>query len=287
MDKIEEVQPWVERANALFGQREVESAEQLYERALRHCPDHQEALMGLGLIYVATGRGPLYLRRIQQLQREYPASSGPYRVIVTILRISGHVQVGKNYLTSLLDKSPAKVEPIIRLSLAEVLASLGEHEELRTELQMLANLPVTEPLSHALLLMEIADGPGLQQLAQKVERQSLHLTIQGMSAEARGDLGAAAQLYYDASNAPEATWVCLNALAAMWLNSGNLAACRGYLDKAEAAAPNNSEIQITRARYLAARGDKEDARALLKQITDVNGNFIRIKKLATGLLRRL
>ena len=287
MDRRQEVQPWIEQAAAFFEKREVEKAEQLYERSLRHCPDHQEALMGLGLIYVATGRGPLFLRRMQQLQRDYPASPGPYRVIVTILRISGHVEMAKRYLTNHLESAPSDVEPVIRLSLAEVYAALGDQEGVRKELQELATLPVLEPLSYALLLMEATDSAGLQQLSQKVEGHSLRLALQGMSAEAAGDLGTAAQLYYEASNAPAATWICLNALAAMWLNSGNLSACRGYLDQAEQAAPNNSEIQITRARYLAARGDRDDARALLKQITDVEGNFTRLKNLASGLLRSL
>ena len=100
-------------------------------------------------------------------------------------------------------------------------------------------------------------------------------------------MAGASQLYFQASNFDDPTWICLNALAAMWLNNNNLSATVAYLNHAEEIAPNASEVQVTRARYLAAKGEWEDAKTLLKQISDMGGNFMRVRTLAAALLKKI
>ena len=97
MSREQDVLNWIEQANVAQQNKEFDSAEQLYERALRVLPGHEQALLGLGLLYVATGRGPLSLRKLQRAQKEHPELPGPYRAIATLIRISGHVSLGQQY----------------------------------------------------------------------------------------------------------------------------------------------------------------------------------------------
>ena len=41
----EDIRSWIEKGNQLFGKREIEPAEQLFERALRRDPCNEAALI--------------------------------------------------------------------------------------------------------------------------------------------------------------------------------------------------------------------------------------------------
>ena len=286
MGRMEDVENWVEKATVLYKKREFDPAEQLLDRALRIVPDHEDALLQLGLLYVSRGMGPQALKRLQRAQRECPESPGPYRAIATLIRISGHLEVGIRYFEGLLG-SEGGSPFYVHLGLAELFAAQGRHAELKAQLDAIDFKAVPEPLTLALLLTEAADSAGLARLADTVAEEPIRLTILGMAAEARGDLAAASGSYFNASNLDNPPWIAHNALAAMWLNSGNLDACRTYLSEAEKLAPNASEVQITRARYLAARGKREEARGLLAKVGEGIGNFSKVRALAQTLVRQV
>lgn len=287
MSRDQDVLNWIEQADSAQQNKEFERAEQLYERALRVLPGNEQALLGLGMLYVATGRGPLSLRKLQRAQKDHPELPGPYRAIATLIRISGHVALGQQYFQGLLQDAPDSAYGPIHLGLAEIQASIGDSTGLKKSLSILREQPLYEPLTQGMLHMEVGDAPGLRALAQRTEPGSLQDTLNGMSCEAGGDISGASQHYFNASNHDDPTWFCLNALAAMWLNNNNLNATAAYLKHAEEIAPNASEVQITRARYLAAKGEWEEARALLRQIGDMVGNYTRVKTLAQNLARKV
>ena len=79
----------------LYDERRVVPAEQLFDKALRYMPYHEDALLGWGLLYAATGRGPLALQKIQQIQKTIQISLGPYRAIGTLLRVSGRFLIAE------------------------------------------------------------------------------------------------------------------------------------------------------------------------------------------------
>ena len=284
MSREQELEEWVDQGFALFEKRENEDAEKKFERVLRYSPGHERALLGLSLMYVSTGRGPLALKKLRQSQKENPDKPGPYRAISTVLRISGHLELGETYFMEVLETAPQEVHLHIYLGLAEIYAALGNHDKLRSITTALNAFPDFEPLTQGLLLMEISDSNGIFSLSQKVKGESLIATLQGMVAEVMGDMQTASQFYFKASQASDPTWVCLNALAALWLNNNNLENCKTYLSMAEAIAPNVSEVKLTRARYLRAKGKNEEAKKLLQQIAEGRGNFQKVQSLAAKLL---
>ena len=184
----------------------------------------------------------------------------------------------------LLETAPQSVHLYIYLGLAEIYASLGSHDKLQPIMTALGSFPHFEPLTQGLLLLELGDSNGLFAFSQKVEGESLAFTLQGMVAEVLGDMQTASQFYFKASQAPAPTWVCLNALAALWLNNNSLDHCKTYLLQAESIAPNVSDVKLTRARYLLAKGKMKEAQKLLQQISENRGNFQRIQKIASQLL---
>ena len=284
MSRDQELEEWVDQGYELFGKRENDEAEKRFERVLRYSPGHERALLGLALMYVSTGRGPLALKKLRQAQKDSPDKSGPYRALSTVLRISGHLELGEQYFLGLLETAPQSVHLYIYLGLAEIYASLGSHDKLQPIMTALGSFPHFEPLTQGLLLLELGDSNGLFAFSQKVEGESLAFTLQGMVAEVLGDMQTASQFYFKASQAPAPTWVCLNALAALWLNNNSLDHCKTYLLQAESIAPNVSDVKLTRARYLLAKGKMKEAQKLLQQISENRGNFQRIQKIASQLL---
>ncbi|MEC7984927.1 MAG: tetratricopeptide repeat protein [Myxococcota bacterium] len=285
MEHAEDIEKWLSDAAQKIQEKDTSGAEKLYERILRIQSDHQDALISLGMLYVATGRGPLALKKLQESQKENPESSGPYRAIGTIIRISGHLGLGERFFLSKIDSAgPAK--PFVMLSLAEIYAAMGQKEELIGQLKLLQEFPSTEPFSQALLWMEASVPEGMLKLASQ-QSGSLQKTLEGMAAEIQSDWEKAAQLYFEASRMGDPTWYSLTSLGALWLSSGHLDNCKRYLEVAEKEAPNVSELQLTRARYLAAQGYKEDARLLLQKIAESPGNFMRTKQIAKALLQQI
>jgi len=132
--------------------------------------------------------------------------------------------------------------------------------------------------------MESGDVRGLQRTASRA-KGSLQHSVYGMACELQSKWQEASVHYYNASLIEPASWICLNALAAMWLNSGDLAKCQHYLDRATSLAPMAAEVQLTRARYLMAQGYREDARLLLQRLSGAPGNFAKLQQLAGNLLR--
>jgi tetratricopeptide (TPR) repeat protein len=287
MGRMEDVENWVEKATGLYRKRDFIPAEQLLDRALRIVPDHEGALLQLGLLYVSRGMGPQALRRLQRAQSENPDSPGPYRAIATLIRISGHLEIGIRYFQSLIGEAEGGSRFYLHLGLAEIYAAQGKHAELKEQIGSIDFGSVPEPLALALLLTEAGDSAGLARLAPTASEEEIRLTLLGMAAEARGDLAAASGHYFNASNLDSPPWIAYNALAAMWLNSGNLDACKTYLAEAEKLAPNTSEVQITRARYLSARGKREEARGLLAKVMEGPGNFSKVRSLAETLIRQV
>ena len=281
----EDIIKWLEDAQKKKEEEDISGAEQLYERILKGVPDHQEALIQLGILYVSTGRGPLALKKIQEAQKKCPESPGPYRAIGTIIRISGHLGLGERFFQSTMEASgPAK--PYVILSLAEIYAAMGELDNLKNQLTALLEYPTIEPLAQAILWMETGTNEGLISLSKKLNG-SVQKTIEGMACEIKSQWEDASKLYFEASRMENPTWYCLSALGALWLSAGNADHCDKYLTYAQEEAPSASEIQLTRARLLAAQGFKEDARLLLQRISESPGNFMRTKHIAKSLLGQI
>ena len=274
-----------EASKASEKQKGLPLAERLYERALNLDATHPDALTGLGIALVRSGRGPLAMKRLQGVQRSHPDKPGPLRAIAVLIRISGYLELGERYFQQLFASSKEQVRPYIHLGLAEIYAALGRHPDVIAQLGHLADSPHIETATQALLWMEAGESQGLLALAAKAEG-SLQKTFWGMVCELQSNWKDASQHYYAASIMEEPSWICLNALAAMWLNTGNQDACKQYLDRAEALAPMATEVQITRARYMMAVGYREDSRLLLQRIATSKGHFYRQRKLAESLLRR-
>jgi Flp pilus assembly protein TadD len=285
VEEEERIQTWLAEAAKLSEQpKGREDAEPLYGRVLSQDPAHQEALVGLGVLMVRTGRGPAAMKRLQRAQRESPGSSGPLRAIAVLIRISGYLELGERYFLGLLDKVPVEVVPYVRLGLAELYAALGRKDRLLAELSALEPHPEAELLSQALLWMESGDVKGLLRTASRA-KGSLQPSVVGMACELQSKWQEASGHHYSASLIEPPTWICLNSLAAMWLNCGDLAKCRHYLERATALAPMAAEVQLTRSRYLMAQGYREDSRLLLQRLSGAPGNFAKLRQVAGNLLR--
>lgn len=281
----DDVNAWVAQAKKLFDERELVQAEQLFDRALRYIPYHEDALLGKGVLYAATGRGPLILQNLQQVQKEYPDKSGPYRAIGTLLRISGKYPVAESYFTQILPTASPEVKPYVILGLAEVYACQDKHTELKGILSELAGSPTIETLLQAQLFFELGQIAELQRLASLNDNPTIEHTVLGLAAELRGDMSAAGQHYFAASESPQPTWIALNGLAAMWLNAGEIAHCRSYLEDAEKIAPEAPEVVFTRACYHRYQDNRDGAKTLLNQIIATSSAFGRIKRLAQQMLK--
>ena len=281
----EDIAKWLEDAQKKKEEDDLLAAEQLYERILKGVPDHQEALLRLGILYVSTGRGPLALKKLQEAQKSNPESPGPYRAIGTIIRISGHLGLGERFFKTKMESAGA-AQPYVILSLAEIYAAMGEIDNLTEQLSFLLEHPTIEPLAQSILWMETGTNEGLLSLSKKLSG-SLQKTVEGMAAEIKSQWEDASKLYFEASRMENPTWYSLSALGALWLSAGNAEYCEKYLSYAEEEAPNASEIQLTKARLLAAQGFKEDARLLLQRICESPGNFMRTKHIAKSLLGQI
>ena len=281
----EDIAKWLEDAQKKKEEEDLLSAEQLYERILKAVPDHQEALLRLGILYVSTGRGPLALKKLQEAQKSSPESPGPYRAIGTIIRISGHLGLGERFFKTKMESAGA-AQPFVVLSLAEIYAAMGEIDNLTEQLTFLLDHPTIEPLAQSILWMETGTNEGLLSLSKKLTG-SLQKTVEGMAAEIKSQWEDASKLYFEASRMENPTWYSLSALGALWLSAGNAEHCEKYLLYAQEEAPNASEIQLTKARLLAAQGFKEDARLLLQRICESPGNFMRTKHIAKSLLGQI
>ena len=280
----DDVNAWVAQARKLYDEREVVPAEQLFDKALRYMPYHEDALLGWGLLYAATGRGPLALQKIQQIQKDNPDQPGPYRAIGTLLRVSGRFLIAENYFSQLLPVVSQEVKPYLILGLAEVYACQDKHTELTELLKGLVEFPTIEILLQAQLYFELGQVDELLRLARLNDEDILAQTILGLAAELRGDMSAAGQHYFAASEASEPTWIALNGLAAMWLNAGEMGHCRSYLDDAEKIAPEAPEVVFTRACYYRIQENKDSSKKLLEQIIATPSAFGRIKRLAQQML---
>lgn len=281
----EDIVKWLEDAQKKKEEDDIAGAEQLFERILQGVPDHQEALLRLGILYVSTGRGPLALKKLQEAQKKSPESPGPYRAIGTIIRISGHLGLGERFFKTKMESAGA-AQPYVVLSLAELYAAMGEIDNLTEQLTFLLDHPNIEPLAQSILWMETGTNEGLLSLAKKLTG-SLQKTVEGMAAEIKSQWEDASKFYFEASRMENPTWYSLSALGALWLSAGNADHCEKYLSYAEEEAPNASEIQLTKARMLAAQGFKEDARLLLQRICESPGNFMRTKHIAKSLLGQI
>jgi hypothetical protein len=239
----------------------------------------------LGVLYVSTGRGPLALKKLQEAQKSSPESPGPYRAIGTIIRISGHLGLGERFFKTKLESSGSAKGSVL-LSLAEIYAAMGELDNLTEQLTALLEYPDIEPLAQAILWMETGTDEGLRKLAEQ-QKGSLKKTILGMASEIKSQWEHASKLYFEASRLENPTWYSLSALGALWLSAGNAKHCEKYISFAEEEAPNASEIQLTKARLLAAQGFKEDSRLLLQRISESPGNFMRTKHIAKSLLGQI
>lgn len=279
-----DVNSWVAQASEQFRQRELPSAEQLFDRALRYMPCHEDALLGWGLLYATTGRGPLALQKIQKTQKENPDAPGPYRAIGTLLRLSGKFTIAEKYFLQLLPTASIVAKPFILLCLAEIFACQDKHPELAEQLKALEPHYSVEPLLQALLYFELGQFEQLQRIADLIDDPEVEQTLLGMSAELRGDMSTAGQHYFAVSEMEEVTWVALNGLAAMWLNAGETSHCLNYLTDAEKLAPESPELLFTRACYHKVQGDNDKARTLLEQILSTPSAFGRVKRLAKKMI---
>ena len=59
----DDVNAWVAQAKKLYDER-GDACGTAFDRALRYMPFHEDALLGWGLLYAVTGRGPLALQKI-------------------------------------------------------------------------------------------------------------------------------------------------------------------------------------------------------------------------------
>lgn len=279
-----DVNSWVTQASEHFRQRELPTAEQLFDRALRYMPCHEDALLGWGLLYATTGRGPLALQKIQQIQKENPDAPGPYRAIGILLRLSGKFVIAEKYFLQLLPTSSTVAKPFILLCLAETYACQDKHSELKQQLKALEPYSSVDPLLQALLYFEIGAFEQIQRIADTIEHPNVEQTLLGMAAELRGDMSTAGQHYFAVSEMQDVTWIALNGLAVMWLNAGETSHCLNYLKDAEKLAPESPEIFFTRACYYKVQGDNDKAKTNLEQIMSTPSAFGRIKRLAKRML---
>ncbi|MBM73982.1 MAG: hypothetical protein CMK59_01170 [Proteobacteria bacterium] len=287
MSRQDDVNSWVEQAIRLMSQKEIQEAEHLLDRALRIVPDHADALLQLGVLYVSTGRGPLATKRLNRAIKESPESAGPIRALGTVLRISGHLELGLQHLKVMQQESLESMKPYYSLAIAEFYAAQGKSSSIREAIQHVDGIEGEDVFRLALLHHEIGDAAGILSLAESQNSVALKDTFWGMAAECHQDFGGAAAHYYNASLKPNTPWFALNALAAMWLNNSEINHCKSYLTEAEELAPNASQIKITKAKLLVTLGHREKARSLLQQIAETQGNFFKTRALAEQLLKQI
>ena len=281
----EDVKNWLSQASELLAEKEFAQAEQFIERALGIKPDHFDALVLFGIVYVSTNRGQLATKRCNQMIKTHPDSPGPYRALSMMIRMTGHIDLGIRHFTSLMESTTEKGKTYISLCLAELYCSLGRYGDVKKHLSDGAQS--NEFLTMAVLYQEIGDAAGLELLLSRIENRAIHLTLQAIVAQIRGNYDKAAQDFYDASEEEDAPWLAYNALAGMWLDSGELESAKYYLDEALEIAPNMSEVIVNRARYLRACQKNDDAYALFQQVGEGAGNFAKIRNLAQHYMRQM
>ena len=281
----EDVKNWLSQASELLAQKEFTQAEQLIIRALGIKPDHFDALLLFGILYVSTNRGQLATKRCNQMIREYPDSPGPYRALSMIIRVTGHIELGIRHFNSIMEQATEKGRTYISLCLAELYCALGRYVEAK---QYLAHGSQSDEfLTIAMLFQEVGDASGIAQLIPRVENNGIRLTLEAMAAQTRGDYAKAAQDFYQASEEEDPPWIAHNALAGMWLDNGDLESAKYYLDEALELAPNMSEVIVNRARYLRACQKKDDAYTLFQQVAEGAGNFAKIRALAQHHMKQM
>jgi len=106
MSYEESIREWLKQADEMAarteemlsdGRKPKEVAEQLIEKALRHDPKHGEALSMWVDWYVRTGRGPMVMKRLSRVIKDYPDAVGPYRAIAAFMRITGKLDLAIQY----------------------------------------------------------------------------------------------------------------------------------------------------------------------------------------------
>ena len=117
-----------------MAEKEFAEAEQLIIRALGIKPDHFDALLLFGILYVSTNRGQLATKRCNQMIREYPDSPGPYRALSMIIRVMGHIELGIRHFNSIMEQATEKGHTYISLCLAELYCALGRYVEAKHHL---------------------------------------------------------------------------------------------------------------------------------------------------------
>lgn len=286
MSLEDDVNVWVTQAAELFRKREVIPAEKLFDRALRYIPHHEDALFGWGMLYAATGRGPLALRKIQEAQIEHPDQPGPYRAIGTLLRLAGKFDIAETYFNQILPSASIDASPFIHLGLAEIYASQSKQSELKEQMDILRNNPSVDPLLQGLLYFELGQYKDIERLSDLTDDEAIDLTLLGLSAELRGNMDEAGNYYYQVSELEDPTWVAINGLASMWLNAGEMQHCLSYLKDAEEMAPEATEVLLTRGMYLKEIGDKEEAKVIFDRILTIQSAFGRVKRRAKEQLSK-
>lgn len=267
------------------GRNPKEVAEQKIEQCLRYDPTHVGALAAWVGVYVKSGRGPLVMKRLNRIVRDYPTASGPYRAIAAFMRITGKLDLAVQYFQNIQVDSPESVKPIIHLSLAELYASQGNISAMREQMVHLAQYPPIDPLLQGMLFLEDNDDAGILHLSNQIhDDEAMKYTLWGMIAEAQGDLNTASQYYFHVSNQDEPTWFALNSLAILWLQNKNIEHARTYLSKAEELAANVPEVWLTRARIYQEMELFDKAKTIKQKLLSLDGCFSRTRKMANRFL---
>ena len=281
----EDIKIWLAQASELLSEKEFAQAEQLIERVLGIQADHFDALVLFGILYVSTNRGQLATKRCNQMIKQYPDSPGPYRALSMIIRVTGHIELGIRHFTLLMESTTEKGQTYVSLCLAELNCALGRYVEAKNHL--VHGSQSEEFLTMAMLYQEIGDAAGLEQLLPRIENDAIRLTLQAVAAQIKGDYDKAAQDFYNASEEDNPPWLAHNALAGMWLDSGDLESAKYYLDEALELAPNMSEVIVNRARYLKACHKNDDAYTLFQQVAEGAGNFAKVRNLAQHYMKQM
>ena len=290
----EDVAKWIAQGNAYFergdeeladGRSTFEMAEQLYERALRYDPTNEAALSAMGVLYVATSRGPMATKILNRTRKEYPNSLGPYRALSIVMRISGKLDPAIYFFRGLLEEVPDESKGYVHLSLAELYAAKEDIASLREELRLLGRYEPIAPITQGQLFLEESDHRGIDSLLLRLDSGAAQETLRGMSAEAQGNWELAGQHFYQVSTMDSPTWYALNALAAMWLNGNQIQYCKAYLEQVEEIAPNEPEVILTKARLYQATEKYAEARKLKEHLLNLKGCFGRVRRMARAYLQ--
>ena len=290
----EDVAKWIAQGNAYFergdeelsdGRSTFEMAEQLYERALRYDPTNEAALSAMGVLYVATSRGPMVTKILNRTRKEHPNSLGPYRALSIVMRISGKLDPAIHFFKGLLTEATDQNKGYVHLSLAELYAAKEDISSLREELRLLSAYEPVAPITQGLLFLEENDHRGIEALVPRLDSAAEQETLRGMSAEAQGNWERAGQHFFQVSSMDNPTWYALNALAAMWLNGNQVQYCKAYLEQVEAIAPNQPEVILTKARLYQATEKYAEAKKLKEHLLNLKGCFGRVRRMAKAYLR--